>query len=122
MSEGDLLIKILGFVILVSQAVTAWAVLSGRSQKREITPQPFQVQAAHEGVLRPEFDKHVQEIWTVINGIRRDITEIREHIAAIRVLREDNGNRLGQLERDVKSMTGTMGELVQALHEHNKKA
>jgi hypothetical protein len=53
MNQGELIIAILGIVILVSQGVTAWSVLTGRGNKREIA-QPLITKS------QPEFVTHAE--------------------------------------------------------------
>lgn len=87
---------------------------------QHIGNQPLDIRAVQELTPKGEFIRHKEEIWQVINGIRSDITKIREHMASIRALREENGNRLERVEEDVKDINRSVGELVQALHDHNK--
>jgi len=44
----------------------------------------------------------------VINGIRDDVSEIREDMGVVRALREDNGKRLEHIETDLKTMNHRM--------------
>jgi hypothetical protein len=56
MSQGELLISAFGIVVLMGNVVTAWAILTGKGQKRNID-QPFRVVAedrvATESALAP---------------------------------------------------------------------
>lgn len=78
---------------------------------QHIGGQPIEVRPALEAASKAAFEDHKKEIWTVINGIRRDITEARADIAAVRVAREENGNRLREISSDVSAMSKTLHEL-----------
>lgn len=117
MSDGDLLLKIILLVNTVAGAVTAVAVLTGRGQKREITPQPLDVRATHECVKRPE----MVEMWEVVNGIRRAVGKIEASTATSEALRKENGIRLGKVEEKLSDVSDTLHEQAGAMHEFAKR-
>lgn len=108
--------ELLTYVSFMANVVLAWRVLVGKPAKHEIVDQPLKVATSHEPVTKADYDRHVAEVWTVINGIRKDITDSAANIAGIRSAREENGTRLGVIESQLAEMNRTMGELAGALN------
>jgi hypothetical protein len=111
-SDGEFFLKIVSAISVAGNVVLAWAVLTGRSQKRTIDPNPFPTKEVHDFVSKPDFEKHTDDIWEVVNGIRRDITNIKENVAVVRAVREENGTRLEVLSQSVTNLMQRVGELI----------
>lgn len=63
MSQGDFIVMAFGVVVLISNVVTSWAVLTGKAQKRDLGPQPFEVSMTEGSLtvgLHREFCKPLQ--------------------------------------------------------------
>lgn len=77
MSQGDFIVMAIGVVVLLGNGVTAWAVLTGKGQKRELGPQPFEVTmkekplsvAGHEALCGP-LHKRVGVLEEDVRAIR----------------------------------------------------
>jgi chromosome segregation ATPase len=57
MNQGEFILMGLGVVILLGNAVTAWAVITGKAGKREIQ-QPLRVQHEKEVITKAEHVEH----------------------------------------------------------------
>ena len=96
--------------------------VNSQTPKTQILNQPLVVSEHHEKVSKPEYDKEIGEVWQVINGIRKDVGTTSKNVAVMTALREDNGKRLEHMEGDMKDMNHKMGQLVQSLHDLNRRA
>jgi len=74
--------------------------------------QPIRTTAEHPCVEKPDFENHKEEIWEVVNGLRRSISRIEADIAAIKALREANGERLAEMARDMKQLSDQISKLA----------
>jgi hypothetical protein len=88
------------------------AKLEEPEKRQHITGGPVEVTVTGGHVTLTDHEKHKTEVWTVINGLRRDIGEIKEDVASIRALREANGERMGELSRDVAELNKTVAHLA----------
>lgn len=62
--------------------------------------------------LRADLDKHKQDIWEVVKGLRTAVSRIETSVAETKVLREANAERLTEMNADVKHLSGLVHKLV----------
>jgi len=61
MNQGEFIVMGIGVLILLGNAFTAWAVITGKAQRRDLGPQPFEVtmqdkpltKSGHEAICGP---------------------------------------------------------------------
>ena len=89
MSPAELLYTGLGVLILVSQAVGAWFLLTGRASKSEVGPQPFEVREAEDALTRREhsltcghIDRRVTALETRADRLERRMDDDKKEIIA----------------------------------------
>jgi hypothetical protein len=74
--------------------------------------QPIRTTAEYPFVEKPDFETHKEEIWEVVNGLRRAVSRIEADISAIKALREANGERLAEMARDMKKLSDQISRLA----------
>lgn len=89
----------------VAAALAAHAKQSAeQSKEHHIGGQPIGVQESHPCVERPDFEKHKTDVWEVINGIRRDVGEIKSAVSSLQSTREANGQRVSELGEEITGL------------------
>jgi hypothetical protein len=77
MNQGELLTAIIGLVIMLANGVTAWAVLTGKGQRREIGPQPFEVSMKNEPLTKAGHDALCGPLHQRVTVLENEVREIR---------------------------------------------
>ena len=115
MNQGEFILMGLGVVILLGNAVTAWAVLTGKAGKREIQ-QPLRVQHEKELITKSEHVEHcafmerrVFALEARADRIERKMeTDKTEIIAAGAERLEELRTELREIRRDVQAAPAQM--------------
>ena len=118
-----LIITALGYHAVVGNYIRREAGVK-ETQRVEITGQPIigrheprHVQVHEHDVLKASMESRFSEMWEVVNGLRLDISDVKEHTATIAAMREANGARLSEIStevREVAKSVNTLSGIVQA--------
>jgi hypothetical protein len=76
MNQGEFILMGLGVVILLGNAVTAWAVLTGKAGKREIQ-QPLVIKSERELVSKRDHEETLQPIIARVSTLENEVRVIR---------------------------------------------
>lgn len=104
---------------IVDTAVAkAKAAIANEPPKREFIGS---FEQKHPFIQRPEFDALSGRLDRHERDTNTNIATINQHIARLLEVREQNGERLGNLEASVAEYNRTLGELTQAVHDLSKR-
>ncbi len=109
MNQGELLWSGVNIVILMGTLVTAWAVLTGKSQKRDLGPQPFSVALekepltvnAHKELFGP-LDQRVGVLESDVRMIRHKMEADKQEII------QAGEERLHEIRADIREVRKDM--------------
>jgi hypothetical protein len=97
------------------------------TQRVELVGQPIEGRHEKQHVERHDHDAFKSEIkaahdslWEVVNGLRLSISSIQANIAAIRAMREANGERLTEIAHQVESLSKSVHTLTGAVNANLK--
>lgn len=107
------------FVVLIGQAITIWMGIMGRSQKREIHPQPLKVEGITQFALKEQFEQHAAEdlrahenLFAKMGGMERGIrAEIKVDIEKLYV----EVNRLREGQASLNTMTHAQDRKIEQM-------
>lgn len=123
--QSNWLINAIGAVgVLIWIGVGAMKLYKSLAPQRAetiVAGQPIAAKVTHPFVEQPAFDKHTDEIWKVINGIRADIGHIKTNIASIAAAREANGGRLTELAGEMHQVIQQLNRLAGLVEAHIEK-
>jgi len=77
MSQAEMLWGGVNLVILMGTLVTAWAVLTGKSQKRDVGPQPFSVSLEKETLTVGRHQELCGPLHGRVCALEKDVRVIR---------------------------------------------
>lgn len=105
---------------LIKQVVSAVTAHFSEKHETTISGQPLTVTQGHPCVEQPTFEKHVDEIWRVVNGLRLAISRIETVCGENKVLREANADRLIEVAMKQDVMNDKLNQLIGKLEKGGK--
>lgn len=67
---------------------------------------------------KTEFNKHKEEIWVVVNGLRMAVSSIETSVEKIKTLREANGERLDEVSAELLQLIREVSRLNERTERH----
>jgi len=77
MTDAQLLYAALGLIILIANAITAWSVITGKSAKREIGPQPFEIKTSKDLLTKDDHTQICQPLHHRVGHLENEVRAIR---------------------------------------------
>lgn len=78
MTDAEFIYMGLGAASVLGNAILGWRVMLGKKEKREISPDPLNIQKAPRSITSTEFDPLVE----IVKGHGEDIGELKEKISS----------------------------------------
>lgn len=100
---------------IIQQTIAAVTAALSDKHEMHLGGQPIAGTVVHPCVEHPTFDKHVDEIWKVTNGLRLAIARIETVCGENKVLREANADRLIEVASKQDQMNDKLQQLVGGL-------
>jgi hypothetical protein len=106
--------------LLIGIAVGIQKLMGRKSpQATHLEGQPIGVTAQHPCVDHPTFDRHTDEIWKVVNGLRLALARIETVCGENKVLREANADRLIEVATKLDTTSDAVNRLIGGLEAYN---